>query len=99
MPPAPTPPYSLAADLLNKFDTSPDWIQALWLIAVPALIFGLGWLVKEMVVALAGPRICGEPGELVCRVYRRMDGRWVVCWDRREVVLRNRPACDDTLPR
>jgi hypothetical protein len=76
MTPETTPPYSFAADLLSKFHTSPDWIQALWLIAVPALVFGIGWLVKEMVVALARRR---QPeGELLLSVYRRVDGGVVV---------------------
>ncbi len=33
--------YSLWADLLNKFHTSSEWIQILWLLTIPALLFGL----------------------------------------------------------
>jgi hypothetical protein len=76
-PPNSPEPYSIAADLLSKFHTSPDWIQALWLIAVPALIFGLAYLVKEIVVALA--RRWTEPrGALLYNVYRDEDDVLVV---------------------
>src|SRR3954469_522588 len=71
--PETNPPYSFAADLLSKFHTSPDWIQALWLIAVPALIFGLAFLLKEMVLALAR-RSRPDPGDLIYSIHRDAEG-------------------------
>ena len=72
-PDTPHPPYSLAADLLSKFHTSAEWIQALWLLAVPALVLGLAYLIKETVVALARGR--AEPErELLYSVYRDAEG-------------------------
>lgn len=73
MTPQTIPPYSFAADLLSKFHTSPDWIQALWLIAVPALIFGLAFLLKEMVVALAR-RCRPDHGDLLYSIHRNPAG-------------------------
>jgi hypothetical protein len=71
------PPYSVAADLLSKFHTSPEWIQALWLIAIPALIFGLAYLLKEIVIALAGWR--GRlPGDLLYTIHRQNDDLLVI---------------------
>jgi hypothetical protein len=47
--------YSVWADMLSKFHTSSEAIQALWLIVVPALVFGVTWcvtrLVRDIVVA------------------------------------------------
>jgi hypothetical protein len=51
------PPYSVWADWLSKFHTAPEWIQALWLVSVPATMLGMTWLVlravKEIAVLLA----------------------------------------------
>ncbi len=72
-PETPHPPYSFAADLLSKFHTSAEWIQALWLLGTLALAFGLARLVKETVLALA--RRGAEPnGELLYSVYRDAEG-------------------------
>jgi hypothetical protein len=40
-------PYSVWADLLNKFHTSSDIIQALWLVAVPVTLLGVTGLVMR----------------------------------------------------
>ncbi|MCB5174369.1 hypothetical protein [Microvirga lenta] len=53
-------PYSVWADLLNKFHTSSDAIQALWLVAVPGMVLGVTWLVvrglRDIVRAIRRPR-------------------------------------------
>jgi hypothetical protein len=63
------PPYSAWADLLAKFHTSPEWIQALWLVAVPALLLGTLYLIKEVAVA-ALTSWHQRPGRLVFSVYQ-----------------------------
>ncbi|RDI52411.1 hypothetical protein [Microvirga subterranea] len=40
-------PYSIAADWLSKFHTWPEFIQALWLVAVPVTVLGVTWLVMR----------------------------------------------------
>jgi hypothetical protein len=35
--------YNAFADMLAKFHTSPAIIQALWLVAVPTMVFGVTW--------------------------------------------------------
>jgi hypothetical protein len=46
------PTYSVFADLLAKFHTSSEWIQALWLVAVPAMVVGVSWRVADVLKAL-----------------------------------------------
>jgi len=54
-------PYSAWADWLSKFHTWPESIQALWLLAVPATLLGMTWLVMrgvaEIVWIFRGDRI------------------------------------------
>ena len=69
--------YSLWADMLNKFHTSPEWIQVLWLLAVPLLLFGLFWCVKEVLVAFARQRQEAK-GELLYSIYRNNDNELLV---------------------
>ncbi len=69
--------YSVWADLLNKFHTSPEWIQLLWLLAVPLLLFGLSWCVKEVLVAFAEKRESTK-GELLYSIYRNSDNELLV---------------------
>lgn len=40
-------PYSIVADWLSKFHTWPEFIQALWLVAVPVTLLGVTWLVMR----------------------------------------------------
>ncbi len=40
-------PYSAWADWLNKFHTSSEWIQALWLVAGTVTVLGVTWLVMR----------------------------------------------------
>jgi hypothetical protein len=80
-------PYSFWADLLNKFHTSSDWIQALWLITVPTLIFGVAWCVMRLVCAIAFGLLSRRnpaPGCLICRVHEDAEGRYLICRCERE---------------
>ncbi|MCB5176976.1 hypothetical protein [Microvirga lenta] len=40
-------PYSVWADVLNKFHTSSDAIQALWLLTVAVTVLGTTWIVMR----------------------------------------------------
>ena len=52
--------YNAFADMLAKFHTSPAIIQALWLVAVPAMLVGMTWclsgVLREAIRALSGRR-------------------------------------------
>jgi hypothetical protein len=43
------PPYSAWADWLDKFHTSSDWIQALWLVSGSLTALGVTWLVMRAI--------------------------------------------------
>ena len=47
------PTYSVFADLLAKFQSSPEWIKALWLIAVAAMVVGVSRSVAHVLKGLA----------------------------------------------
>ncbi|MBZ6078778.1 hypothetical protein [Microvirga puerhi] len=51
-------PYSIVADWLSKFHIWPEFIQALWVIAIPVTVLGTAWImmrgVREIVVAARG---------------------------------------------
>jgi hypothetical protein len=68
------------ADWLSKFHTWPEPIQALWLVAVPATLLGLAWLVlrfaRDLVSLWRGhPE---WPPRLIYGVYRDRRGRWMI---------------------
>ena len=44
--------YSIVADLLAKFHTSSEWIQALWLVTITAIAVGVSWCVADVLKAL-----------------------------------------------
>jgi hypothetical protein len=78
-------PYSAWADWLSKFQASPESIQALWLVAMPATLLGLAWIVlrgiREIVGLTRGERgHSGWRGQLVYGVYQDSQGRWMVYW-------------------
>ena len=55
--------YSIVADLLAKFQSSPEWIKALWLVTGAAIPIGVSWCVADVLKALiaaAGPRRAGD---------------------------------------
>ncbi|HZH53777.1 MAG TPA: hypothetical protein VEZ16_18075 [Microvirga sp.] len=74
-------PYSVWADLLNKFHTSSDPIQALWLVAAPVTVLGVTWLVmrglRDIAVAIRRPRSAAG-GLLVYGVVQDASGQWHV---------------------
>ncbi len=41
--------YSMIADILYKFNTSSDWIKALWLICFTAILLGSLWFVHDII--------------------------------------------------
>lgn len=74
-------PYSPWADWLDKFHTSPDWIQALWLVVVPLALVGIAFCVmravREITVAALDRRgMC--QGRPVYAIYQAPDGRWLI---------------------
>ncbi|MCB5175914.1 hypothetical protein [Microvirga lenta] len=40
-------PYSVIADWLSKFHTWPEFIQGMWLVAVPVTVLGVTWIVMR----------------------------------------------------
>lgn len=74
-------PYSVWADLLNKFHTSSELIQALWLVAVPVTLLGTTWLVmrtlRDIALATRLPR-SETRSLLVYGVVQDAGGRWHV---------------------
>jgi hypothetical protein len=55
--------YSVFADMLAKFQSSPEWIKALWLVAVTAMVVGVSRCVADVLKALIAavtPRRAGD---------------------------------------
>jgi hypothetical protein len=75
------PSYSVLADALSKFHTSPEWIQALWLVAVPVTVLGSAYCVmraaKEIAVAALNRREELQ-GRAIYAIYQSPDGRWLL---------------------
>jgi hypothetical protein len=73
----PVEPYSVVADLLSKFHTAPDWIQALWLVMVPVTVLGTAFCLLQIVKEIAGvfARRGERQGVPVYVVYEDADGR------------------------
>jgi hypothetical protein len=71
--------YSIWADMLSKFHTSSDWIQALWLIAVPAafcgIVYCLCWCIREIALGLVRPRDNEPDGEMLYSINRVANGQ------------------------
>jgi hypothetical protein len=88
-----TADYSFWADALSKFHTSSILIQALWLIAVPAMLYGivhsLCWCIRELAVIFTqrGVRV---PGQMLYSVSRMEDGQMQVFGHAPELVELNR---------
>ncbi len=75
-------PYSAWADWLSKFHMSSEWIQMLWLIAVPLTLLGLASLLVRLVkevILLPRRRFRGR---LLYGVYEGRDGRDALIRDR-----------------
>ncbi|EIM29072.1 hypothetical protein [Microvirga lotononidis] len=83
-------PYSMGADWLSKFHTWPEFIQGLWLVAVPLTLIGVTWLLmrglRDLAPALSR-RWRGHSewrGHLIYGVYQDAQGRWMVYWHGRK---------------
>jgi hypothetical protein len=76
-------PYSMWADWLSKFHSSPELIQGLWLVAVPLTLLGITWLVMRGIGDLfrlsRGERRHWR-GHLIYGVFQDGEGRWMVYW-------------------
>lgn len=71
--------YSVVADLLAKFHTAPEWIQALWLIMLPVTMLGMTWLMMHGLAGfMSGLAKRSERGLLVYGVYQDARGFWMV---------------------
>jgi hypothetical protein len=46
------PSYSVFADLLAKFQSSPEWIKALWLVTFAAMVVGVSRSAADVLKAL-----------------------------------------------
>jgi hypothetical protein len=75
-------PYSAWADWLNKFHTSSEEIQALWLVAGSLTMLGvaslLAQLLKEMLLSVRKHR---RRGRLLYSLYEDNDGRLLIYCD------------------
>jgi hypothetical protein len=69
--------YSIVADLLSKFHTAPEWIQALWLVTVPVTVLGTAFCLLQIVKEIAGvfARRSERQGVPLYVVYEDADGR------------------------
>lgn len=77
-------PYSFGADLLDKFHTSPDWIQALWLVAPFLTTLGIAYLVTQVLREVLSSRRAESPrsenqqgsleGHLLYGIYKNVHG-------------------------
>ncbi|MBZ6076118.1 hypothetical protein [Microvirga puerhi] len=72
--------YSVIADVLNKFHTSSDAIQALWLIAMAVTVLGIASLVTQVLREALRSRRPAEQrrafeGELLYGLYRDPQGQ------------------------
>ena len=72
-------PYSVVADVLSKFHTAPEWIQALWLVAVPVTVLGAAWILMRPLTLLVAPLTRNHwRGRLIYGVYQDDQGRWLL---------------------
>ncbi|QND51826.1 hypothetical protein HB779_07865 [Phyllobacterium sp. 628] len=61
--------YNFWSDLLDTFQSSPDWIKALWLLIPPSFLLGL--VAMAMRFSMASKRMDhGSKGELIYSVHR-----------------------------
>ena len=70
--------YSAWADLLSKFQGSPPWIQALWLVLTAGVALGAMWCVADVVKHTVATLARRPRGRVVYGLVQDEDGRWVV---------------------
>ncbi len=61
--------YNFWADFLDTFQSSADWIKALWLAIPPGFVLALIWLFRRRVV-----RVDALGGELLYTIYKVPNG-------------------------
>ena len=71
--------YSVLADALSKFQSSPEWIKALWLMGPPLTVLGVTWLVTKAAREIAGTVLARREGALqghpLYAIYQDRQGR------------------------
>ncbi len=81
-------PYSVVAGFLNELHALPEWIQALWLLAVPLTVVGTAYCaaraVRDVALALIDRRGV-ERGRPVYAIYETPDGRFMLTLEQRIV--------------
>ncbi|KLK94819.1 hypothetical protein AA309_01020 [Microvirga vignae] len=68
-------PCSIVADWLSKFHTWPELIQALWLVAIPATVLGVTWIVVRGLTRILA---ITSRGQLIYGVYQDEQGHWMI---------------------
>ena len=62
--------HNFWADLLDTFQSSADWIKALWLVIPPGFVLALIWLFFRRRVV----RVDAHGGELLYTIYKETNG-------------------------
>jgi len=78
--------YSVLADWLSKFHTWPEFIQALWIVAIPVTVLGVTWLTMRALrdlISLTRTKRHWR-GHLIYGVYQDPQGRWMIYWHDRQ---------------
>ena len=71
--------YSAWADLLSKYQGSPPWIQALWLVLTAGVALGAMWCVADVVKHAVGALARRPRARVVYGLVQDEEGRWLVC--------------------
>lgn len=71
------PEYNFWADLFDTYQSTADWIKALWIVAVPGFLLGLIALVFQYRLASRQAPVA-DGGELLYTVHREDAGRFRV---------------------
>jgi hypothetical protein len=86
-------PYSVVADWLSKFHTWPEFIQALWLTAMPVTVLGVTWIVMRGLRDIAAV-LRGRGEATLYGVIEDAEGRRLV-WRDGEMKIANITGCSD----
>ncbi len=63
--------YNFWADLLDTFQSSAEWVKALWIVVPPGFVLGLIWLFfRRRVVRVDA----ADDGELLYTIYKQPNG-------------------------
>jgi hypothetical protein len=82
------PSYNAFADMLAKFQSSPEWIKALWMIAPMLTVLGIAYLATQVLRDVLRLRKVESPqpesgqgvldGHLLYGIYRNAQGELVL---------------------